>query len=736
MASLNIRSVTFEHHPNGFGVGHREPRISWSFEGSEAVKGWLQESYDIQIGQSDSDEGTTHHVESSQSVLVPWPSNALHSRKSAWVKVRAHGKSTDADGNRTVALSTDWSEAAVVEAALLDKQDWTAKLTSAEAKPDASTPIRPTLFRRTFTLPTSTSKVAKARLYITAHGVYKVYLNGQLIGSDEMAPGWTSYKHRLPYQIHDVEAALKTDAPNVLGVEVAEGWFAGKLGWEGHGRIYGDRLAFLAQLEVAFQDGQNFKLESDSKWKCSPSPITRSEIYDGEEYDSREEQIGWTSDANLDESGWTSTEELEFPSAELVASVSPQVRVLEEIRPIKIFKSKSGKALIDFGQNLVGKLQVKLPAASSEAHKLTFRHAEVLEHDELGTRPLREAKATDVVILSPSQPELWSPKFTFHGFRYVQVDGWPTPDGLPTTENLTALVMHSDMARTGWFSCSEPLVNQLHENAVWSLKGNFFSIPTDCPQRDERLGWTGDIQVFTPSAAFLYNVNGFLHSWLADVAVEQLQPEARGIPGLVVPNILDNPNPPGPQCAWHDVTVLTPWDLFNSSGDAALLRKQYASMKAWVDQGLPRGENGLWDQNVWQYGDWLDPSAPPDQPGNGSTDSHLIADAYLVRVLDTIAKVSAMLGEAADALKYAQDAAKTRKTFQDEYITASGLVVGDTATAYSLAIMFGLTDRVEKAGKRLSHVVHRSEYRISTGFVGTTQDKCELTMWRCQEWSL
>lgn len=726
MSSIRITSVTFEHHPSGFGVGHSKPRISWRFSpGSADSKGWLQDSYEIQVGRQDTNNIETinnYHVQSSDSVLVPWPSHELQSRESAWIKVKAHGKQLNADGKETTE-STEWSGAAIVEAALLDKRDWVAKLTASTILSNSNEPIRPVLFRKSFSLPGNPPKISKARLYITAHGVYTAYINGRRIGTEEMAPGWTSYGHRHAYQIFDVAAALEPMSSNVLGVEVAEGWFAGRLGMDNKRCFYGSRLAFIAQLEVVYETGEAYTLASDNTWKSHHSAVTRSEIYDGEDYDSREEQANWNSDLNFDDGSWTSTEELAFPSASLLASDSPPVRVMEEIVPVNIFKSKSGQTLVDFGQNLVGKLQVRLPVPTSSGHKLSFSHAEVLEHGELGTRPLRGASPVDNVILSEHQPLTWSPKFTFHGFRYVQVDGWPANEGLPNNDDITALVMHSDMNRTGWFSCSEPLINKLHQNALWSMRGNFLSVPTDCPQRDERLGWTGDIQVFSPSANFLFDTSGFIDSWLRDVAAEQLEERRNGVPGLVVPDVFDIPAwPPGPQSVWHDVTVLTPWDSYNSSSDVEVLRRQYDSMKAWVDKGIPRGQNGLWDQNIWQFGDWLDPSAPPEEPGKGLTDSLFVADAYLVRVLETISKVSSLLGEEKDASRYAEEAAKVRKAFQDEYTTASGLLVSDTQTAYSLAISFGLFDRKEqtiKAARRLSHLVHTAKYRIATGFVGT-----------------
>ncbi|KAH8881093.1 glycoside hydrolase family 78 protein [Thozetella sp. PMI_491] len=721
MASVYVQSVTFEHHPTGFGIGHASPRISWRLAADENTKNWIQDSYEIEIARLDSSE--TYRVESSESVLVPWPGNALQSREIASVKVRSHGKTTDAAGQVTT-MSTEWSSPATVEVALLDKGDWTAKLTTSALASNENETIRPILFRKSFSLPENEGEISKARLYITAHGLYEAFLNGQRIGTEEMAPGWTSYGHRLLYQSFDVKAALASGKPNVFGVEVGEGWFAGRLGMEGRRCFYGSRLACLAQLEVSFASGHVYTLVSDGTWKCHQSGTTRSEIYDGEDYDSREGKQGWNSDPSFDENSWTVTEELEFPPAKLLASDTPPVRTKETVSPIKIFKSKSGKTLVDFGQNLVGRLLVNLPKATSvDGQTVSFSHAEVLERDELGTRPLRGAKPIDRVILSQGQPSQWSPKFTFHGFRYVQVDGWPTEDGMPGQDDIKALVLHSDMTRTGWFSCSDSLVNQLHENVVWSMKGNFLSVPTDCPQRDERLGWTGDIQVFCPSASFLFNTQGFLGSWLDDVSAEQLEDGKNGVPGLVVPDVFGKPPiPPDPQSVWHDVTVLTPWDLYNSSGDVEILRRQYASMKAWVDQGIPRGSNGLWDQNAWQFGDWLDPAAPPAEPAMARTDGILVADAYLVRVLETIVKVSSLLGETEDTERYGKEAASVRKAFGQEYITPSGLLVGDTQTAHALAICFGLYDgkhQVAKSASRLAHLVHADKYRIATGFAGT-----------------
>jgi len=721
MASVRITSVSFEHHSTGLGIGHATPRISWRFASDGGLQNWSQESYEIQIVDRNNVEIKTYHLESSQSVLVPWPHQPLQSRHSVFVKVRSHGKAVDATGNATK-IDSEWSSPELVEAALLDQGDWTAKLTTSTIKEDNEDgPRRPLRFRKVFPLSEQSGAISKARLYITAQGVYEAFINGQRVGTEELAPGWTSYNHRLLYSTFDVTSSLVSGQSNIFGVEVGEGWFAGRIGFGKKKRcLYGDRLAFIAQLEVVYESGDRYTLVSDNSWKSHLSATTRAENYNGEDYDTREEQDGWNSDINADEQSWTPTEELAFPSASILAAEIPPIRAMERLSPLKIFKSKSGKTLVDFGQNLVGKLEVRLPAAPTDGHQVTFKHAEVLEHDELGTRPLRGAKATDNVLLSQKQAATWSPKFTFHGFRYAQIEGWPTDDAMPSKDDLTAVALYSDMKRTGWFSCSDSLVNKLHDNVLWSMKGNFVSLPTDCPNRDERLGWTGDIQVFAPTANFLYDTKGFLKNWLEDLSAEQLNDTDNGIPPLVVPDAIGNTL--GPQCAWHDVAVLTPWDMYQASGDLEFLRRQYPSMKAWVDKGIGRGPNGLWDQNIWQLSDWLDPTAPPEEPGAARTDCVLVADAYLVRVLDTIAKASQLLGESADAERYAKDALNIRKTFAQEYITPSGLLAGDTQTAYAMGICFGLFDgqnQRKKAAGRLSHLVHDAKYRIGTGFVGT-----------------
>ncbi|KAL3462518.1 bacterial alpha-L-rhamnosidase-domain-containing protein [Aspergillus heterothallicus] len=720
-----LSELCFEHHPTGLGIGDASPRISWRFLSSPStIQGWEQYAYDIEVIRVSGDQKEVYHVDSEDSVLVPWPSQPLCSREQARLRVRAYGRlvTDKIEGDGRDLGPTDWSPWAIVECALLNRQDWIARPITAAGDEEPCGPQRPLLFRKSFTVPFDGS-VARARLYITSQGSYNAFLNGQKLGDACLAPGWTSYNHRITYQVFDLSSLLDPKGVNTIGVEVGEGWYATRLGFYGGKRcIWGKHLAVLAQLEATSDRQEHFGINTDSTWRCHPSPIIRSEIYDGELYDSREEQAQWNDRHSFDDHHWLETRTLPLPAARLVTSNAPPIRVTETIAASAIFTTPLGKTIIDFGQNLVGKIcirSLKKPPGS----QVSFIHAEVMEDGELGVRPLRDAKCTDEVITSGRELQAWSPQFTYHGFRYVQVDGWKTTDELSplSTSSISALVMHTDMTRTGWFSCSNPLVNQLHENAVWSMRGNFLSIPTDCPQRDERLGWTGDIQIFCPSANFLYNTASMLGEWLEDVASEQLA-EAHSIPPLVVPNALQNLWAGVPQAVWDDVTVLTPWVMYQYFGDVEFLRRQYKSMVAWVDNGVRRGPDQLWDPELWQLGDWLDPAAPPDQPGDARTNATLVADAYLIHVTSIIAQVSDILHQDANAARFHKDHRQLRSTFQEKYMAPSGLVIGDTQTALSLALVFSLHATAKQraiAGERLARLVRLSRFRVSTGFVGT-----------------
>ncbi|KAL4888462.1 alfa-L-rhamnosidase [Aspergillus ambiguus] len=714
---------SFEQHPSGLGIGVASPRLSWRFTTSkEGPQGWEQTAYEIEMLRESASgpKKEDYRVASNDSLLVPWPSTPLSSRERASVRVRVYGTSQGEE----IKGPTDWSPWTTVEAAFLDRECWLGRPITAGEKEIINGPLQPMRFRRVFTLPFSGNDIERARLYITSLGVYHAYINGHSVGNHCMAPGWTSYHHHLNYQVFNVAHLLNREGLNVIAVEVGEGWYATRLGFGGGPRhIYGSELGPLVQLEVQSQQNELFKLVTDSSWKYQLSAILRSEIYDGEIYDARKETDGWKTSTE-DSLSWKPVRELDFPQAELIASDAPPVRVTEKVLPEGFFTTPSGKTVVDFGQNLVGRLLVT-SIQKPRGHLVSFTHAEVLENGEIGTRPLREAACVDTLISAGQEINNWSPQFTWHGFRYVQIDGWGREDNqdplLPTS--LCALVLHTDMTRTGWFSCSHPMVNQLHKNALWSMRSNFLSIPTDCPQRDERLGWTGDIQVFSPSANFLYNTAGMLGGWLKDVAAEQLEDGAQSVPPFVVPNVVDYCWPRlTPQAVWDDVVVLLPWNLYRSYGDIAILRRQYPSMVAWVDNGIRRGPDRLWDPDIWQLGDWLDPTAPPVEPGDARTNGTLVADAYLVHVTSVLAQISQVLNEKEDAARYSRDAEQLKILFQNKYITSSGLVVGDTQTALALVIVFKLYSTQEQLtamSSRLAYLVKLAKFRVSTGFAGT-----------------
>lgn len=741
--SISICDLRFEHHPTGLGVPVTSPRLSWRFAspGNGPLPNWTQTSYEVEVERAGTEEASAVKVVSDSSTLNPWPYKPLVSRERVRVRVRAEGisrKTLETESGEAVA--TDWSQWKYVEAGLLHPADWKADfITASEVPPgqDKSGKCRPIRLRKTFTLPAGAK--GKGRLYITALGLYEAYINGTRVGDELMSPGWTSYHHRLLYQVYDVSGLLRHDESNTLAIEVAEGWYAGRLLWgDGISHLYGDKIGALAQLEVSgsgdaaqVQADPSFRLVTDGTWRSALSPILESGIYDGESYDMRLEEDSW---ANIGSGNdpWQAVAKLTFPETNLIAAPCPPVRITQEVSPIAIFSSPSGKTLVDFGQNLVGGIRIH-HLKKPKDHKLRMRYAEVLEKGELGTRPLRNAKATDTVIFSATGVlKDWSPHFTFHGFRYLELEGWsPEDEESPLTkDSLSAVVFHTDMERTGLFECSNELVNKLHTNVVWSMRDNFLSIPTDCPQRDERLGWTGDIQVFTPTAAFLYDCGGMLGSWMEDVVSDQKDTD--GYVPFVVPNaLIKGPWPKVAQAIWDDVVIIVPWKLYQAFGDIAVLHKSYSGMQMYIDNILPRGEDGLWKSNLWQLGDWLDPNAPPAEPGRALTDGALVADEYLVYVTGLMAKISAVINKPEDAKRYDSDYARLQQAFREKYITPAGLVVGDTQTSLALALAFSLhqadpdtrtaeTDRQRKfAGTRLAKHVRTARFRVSTGFAGT-----------------
>ena len=696
---VTIAAIRFEHLRDALGIGVAQPRLSWTVETD--AKGWRQIGYEVEVYEPDGQlRGQTGRIASDQSALVPWPFVPLASRECLAVRVRVWG---------TDEQSSAWSSLAPVEAGLLSPEDWAARFVAPEWKEDTSKPQPGPLLRREFDVRPG---ITRARLYVTALGVYEVQLNGAVVGDHVLAPGWTSYTRRLRYQIFDVTNLLH-EGRNALGAMLGDGWYRGRLSFGGGRRnIYGDRLALLAQLEIDHVDGSTVRIVTDTSWRAAHGPILFSDIYDGETYDAQLSQPGWST-PGYDDHEWIGVRPLERDLTTLVAPAGPPVRRIELVAPVALTSSPTGRTILDFGQNLVGRLRLTVRGKAGQT--VTLRHAEVLEQGELCTRPLRAAQATDRYTLRGGEEETWEPRFTFHGFRYAEIEGWP---GELHLNDIQAVICHSDLERTGWFECSDLLINRLHENVVWSMRGNFLDVPTDCPQRDERLGWTGDIQVFAPTASFLYDTAGFLTSWLADLAADQRT--LGGVVPLVVPNVMSGSAIPA--AAWGDAAVIVPWVLYQHYGDVGILAAQFDSMRTWVDLVAERaGARYLWDKG-FQFGDWLDPSAPAEKPGAARTDKYLVATAYFARSAELLGQAAEVLGRPDDAAHYLQLVALVRDAFNAEYVTPSGRVLSDTTTAYALALQFGLLQHIEqrqRAGKRLATLVREDDYRISTGFVGT-----------------
>ncbi|KAL7625877.1 hypothetical protein AAE478_005101 [Parahypoxylon ruwenzoriense] len=703
--AVAISQVTFEHHRIALGIGEANPRISWRFDGN--VTNWTQSGYSIEVFRYGQDEPELFHVNSSDSILVPWPTISLTSSESATVRVRAYGEGGSAD--------TPWSEAASVETGLLDEGSWSGvPMIAADKQTEENLPHRPAIFRKEFSVGDS---IEKARLYITSYGLYEAYINGERVGTTVLAPGWQSYNHRLVYDTYDVTDLVLT-GDNVIGIQVGEGWYAGLLGFRGGSRNnWGDTLGTMAQLIITSSNGTQGIIQTDKSWSSSTGAIVTSELYNGEVYDSRLDQAGWSAPGfqALDMAQWIGVKELNGPYDQLAAPDGPPIRRIEEVKLQKVLTSPTGKTILDFGQNLVGWLRLRV--AGQEGNTIKLVHTEVLENGDVATRPLRNAAQTDYFTLSGEGVQVWEPTFTYHGFRYVMVEGWPV-DGTQLDENsVTAIVVHSDMEETGFFECSDELINKLHKNVQWSMKGNFMSVPTDCPQRDERLGWTGDSHAFAPTANFLYDTSGFWRGWLKDLQSEQVG----GVPPSVVPAVPAT-GPTRATAIWGDAVVANPWNTYRAFGDLDALREQYTGVKAWIDNGIPRNEAGLWNRSSFQYGDWLDPLAPPDDAGRATTNSSYVADAYLVYVTGLAAQMASELGLEDDRARYEEWAADLKTAFREAWVNLDGTVANETQTGLTLPLYFDLFedgDQANAAATRLQKIIADNKYLVGTGFAGT-----------------
>ncbi|OCT15635.1 alpha-L-rhamnosidase [Paenibacillus pectinilyticus] len=704
MSNIRISSLHCEYRTNPVGLDTPQPRFTWQLEAD--VNAVRQAAYHIQVSrQADDFESSqlvwdTTRRDSDQSVLITYEGLKLEARTRYYYRIQVWDQNGEA---------SPWSEIAYWEMGQLSVSDWQAAWITPDPAMIDSDAEEAYYLRKTFT---TSQPIRKATIYATSLGVYELELNGARVGDWELTPGWTSYKHRVQVQSYDVTNMLCADGNQTIGAVLANGWYKGNLAWEHQRHVFGSVRALLLQLHIVYEDGSEETVLSDTSWRASLGAVRMSELYHGEVYDAGLEMQGWSQNDFADTS-WTAVKELDHSLDILVMQENEPSRVTELLKPIAVIETPLGETVLDFGQNMVGRVQLKITLP--EGTRIELLHAEVLDaQGNFYVDNLRSAKQTVTYVCRGNGEETYAPHFTFQGFRYVKVNGWPQDIPFDST-SFIGQVIHTDMVAKGTFECSHPLLNQLQSNIVWGQRGNFLDVPTDCPQRDERLGWTGDAQVFIRTAAFNYEVALFFSKWLRDLKADQR--EDGGVP-FVIPNVLYEKD--HSSAAWGDAAVICPWTLYQVYGDKRILEEQYDSMKGWIHYIREQGENEhLW-QTGFHFGDWLGLDA---KEGSyiGATPKDLIATCFYAYSTSLVVKTAEVLGRQEDVATYSALYERIVDAFTAEFVTPSGRLAGHTQTAHVLPLMFGLVtgSTRERLAATLAEYVKEQKYHLTTGFVGT-----------------
>jgi alpha-L-rhamnosidase len=560
--------------------------------------------------------------------------------------------------------------------------------------------------RKAFPLP---GPVKRATLQWAALGVADIFLNGRKVGDAFLMPGWSDFRKRAQVMTSEVTGMLR-EGDNLLGAILGDGWYSGTLLWKNERNHYGTHPQLLARLDIELRDGRALSVSTGRGWEIRNGPLLLSDIYHGETCDARRDLGDWCV-PGATRSGWRPADIFPDYRGRLVPKVNETVRVTQSLATRKITQPRPGVHVFDFGQNLAGVCRLKVRGRRGQ--KITLKFAEMLNPDGTVYREnLRTARATDTYICRGDGIEVWTPRFTFHGFRYVEVTGL---DDKPPADLLTALALHTDMRPTGVFRCSSPKLNRLDRNIRWGLRGNFLDVPTDCPQRDERLGWTGDAQVFVGTAAFHYDVHDFFRKWLQDLRDGQ---RADGAYPDVAPDVLGRYGPQqSGNAAWADAGVICPWQIYRHYGDTEILEENYVAMKRWI--GYQRRTSAGLLRPRTNYGDWLAIDAVT--PQHAPVPSDLVGTAYFAHTTGLMAKIAAVLGRDADARTFRALHARVVEAFRNAYVTPAGRVVGHCQTAYLLALAFDLLPAAlrRKAFAQLVDLVEARGGHLTTGFVGT-----------------
>ncbi len=700
IVNLNASAPTrllCEGRTNPLGIDDAQPRFSWWVQSDEANV--VQSAYQIVVmDEAGQLTWNTEKVSSAQSTYIEYGGPKLKASTRYTWKVR-----TWVDDEEE---PSEWSTPAWFEMGLLGQDAWKAKWIGHPPRMTTRS-VPPVYLRKVFGIDDA---VKRARLYISARGIYEVEFNGEKIGNNVFAPGWTDYASRNQYLTYDVTKHLQT-GDNAMGILLADGWHNGFLMWRNAKNWYGQDTSVIAQLMIEDVNGKIHWVKTNDSWLAATGPIIESDFYNGEKYDARAEIDGWST-VEYEVEGWLQPRIEKEPTGKMVAKIVEPVRRQEVIKPISVKRDPNGVWVYDFGQNVVGWIRVK--AQADRRSTLTMQFAEMLNADgSLYLENLRNAEATNRYSFKDEEPMEWEPRFTFHGFRYAGLSGIRYPFDLDSVE---AVVLHNDISVTGSFECSNPLLNQLQSNILWGQKGNFLEVPTDCPQRDERLGWTGDAQVFVRTATFNMDIDAFFEKWMADMRDAQLE---NGIVPVIIPRL----NNDGASPAWSDAAVICPWVIYERYGNERILADNFELMRRWVDYQIDTSDDYIWPgekHGSWQgFGDWLAIDAPT--PGEAPTPKIQIGTAYFAQVAKLLAKAAEILGKTEKAKYYSETSKKAKEAFVREFVNEDGRLKKETQTGYCLALGFDiLPEKMRKtATDALVADIQSRGWHLSTGFVGT-----------------
>ncbi len=692
LAESKIANLRCEYLNDPLGINAANPRLSWMIESD--ARGERQTAYQILVASTPTllakekgDLWDSGKVSSDENAQIAYAGSPLASRQACFWKVRTWNR----DGKPGT-----WSAPALWEMGLLSPTDWSAQWIEAPVQSaQGSVPI----LRRKVAL--ADKPIVMARLYATALGLYEIRINGQRVGDQVLAPDWTDYRKRVSCQTYDVTPLLKR-GNNAVAALLAHGWYSGHIG-NGAKQFFGKVPALFAQLEVTYADGTTERIVTDASWKVHTSPVLSSDFMRGESYDAGKEIRDWDQ-PTLDDSQWSAAGVRTEITRSMEGLVMEPVRELLELKPKAVNEPAKGRWTFDLGQNMVGVVRLSLTAPAGT--KITLRHAEMLNPDgTVYTTNLRGAPSIDTYICKGGGPEVWQPRFTFHGFRYVELTGILAK---PSLDTITGVVIGSDTPRAGDFACSDPRINQLQSNIRWGQRGNYVSIPTDCPQRDERLGWMGDAQVFVRTATYNAGVGAFFTKWLVDVDDGQ---SAEGAFSDVNPNTMGCGSVP----AWGDAGVICPWTIYSVYGDKRILEQHLPAMTRWVEYCRAHSTGLIRDKDRGNdYGDWLSIGA--------NTPKDLIGTAYFAYSTHLLAQSYKAVGRSEDAAKYEQLFQDIKAAFNQRYVEADGRIKGNTQCVYIMALKFDLlSDELRsKAAQYLVEDITAKHGHLSTGFVGVS----------------